>query len=109
MRRETKDAISEVQKNPNIAAADKAKIVSVLAKTQEMAEGQEKSARERERQLEVMSLLGVVAGFMTHEFGAALKELEDTQKELIALARSHPKLAASPKPYRIISRACENL
>lgn len=95
LRRETKAAIAEVQSNPNIAATDKAKIVTALAKTQELAEGQEKSARERERQLEIMSLLGVVAGFMTHEFGAALKELQDAHRELSVLAKAHPKMSAS--------------
>jgi signal transduction histidine kinase len=95
IRRETRSAIDEVQANPNIAAADKARIVTALAQTQQLAERQEQSAREREQQLEVMSLLGVVAGFMTHEFGVALQELEAAHKELIVLAKSHPKLAAA--------------
>ena len=60
----------------------KARIVAVLANQQVLAEQQEESARERERQLEVMSLLGVVAGFMTHEFGVAIQELERTKDEL---------------------------
>lgn len=43
--------------------------------------------RERQRQLEVMSLLGVVAGFMTHEFGIALQELETTHTEIAELGK----------------------
>jgi len=66
--------------------------VAVLSQTQQRADQQEESARDREQQLEVMSLLGVVAGFMTHEFGVALQELEETQKELVALAEQQPKL-----------------
>ncbi|MEI9964185.1 MAG: ATP-binding protein [Caulobacteraceae bacterium] len=58
----------------------------MLAQTQERADQQEESARDREQQLEVMSLLGVVAGFMTHEFGLALQKLEAAQKELVALS-----------------------
>jgi signal transduction histidine kinase len=38
-----------------------------------------------------MSLLGVVAGFMTHEFGVALQELETTHADLVVLAKAEPK------------------
>ena len=91
IRDETCTAISEVQVNPDIAAPDKARIVAALAQTQQLVERQEESSRERERQLEVMSLLGVVAGFMTHEFGAALQELEETHTDLLKLAAKMPK------------------
>lgn len=103
IRRETRSAILDVQSNPNIPRADKAKIVTVLAENQQRAEKQEQFSREREQQLEVMSLLGVVAGFMTHEFGVALQELEATQKELTILAKSHPKLGAA------VSRLAEHI
>lgn len=95
IRKETRSAISEVQANPNIAPADKTRIVSALAKTQQLSERQEESARARERQLEVMSLLGVVAGFMTHEFGVALQELENTHNELVELAKDNPRFKTS--------------
>ena len=61
---QTRAAIAEIQANPDIAAAHKARIVSALAKTSQMAEFQRETSREREQQLGVMSLLGVVAGFM---------------------------------------------
>ncbi|KRA68387.1 hypothetical protein ASD89_16175 [Caulobacter sp. Root656] len=64
----------------------------MLADQQERAEQQEASAQVRERQLEVMSLLGVVAGFMTHEFGIAIEELEKTKDELALLAKENPTL-----------------
>ncbi|ESZ71650.1 HAMP domain-containing sensor histidine kinase [Mesorhizobium sp. L103C105A0] len=91
IRDRTRSAISEVQSNPNIAAQDKVRIVAAIAQTQQLVERQEENAREREQQLEVMSLLGIVAGFMTHEFGVALQELESTQKDLVELAKSQPK------------------
>lgn len=91
IRKETRSAISEVQANPNIATRDKAKIVAALAQTQQLSEKQEAASRERERQLEIMSLLGVVAGFMTHEFGAALHDLETVHTQLVALARRQSK------------------
>jgi signal transduction histidine kinase len=86
----TQSAIHEVQANPHIRPSDKAQIVSALAYTQQLSERQEETTREREQQLEVMSLLGVVAGFMTHEFGVALQELEETHKDLKELAAQNP-------------------
>ena len=88
---QTRAAIAEVEASPDIAAPDKARIVSMLAQTGRLAVRQQETSRERERQLEVMSLLGVVAGFMTHEFGIALQELEATHKDLLELASRMPK------------------
>jgi signal transduction histidine kinase len=93
IREETRSAIDEVEANPTIAVADKARLVSAIVQTQELAERHEESTRERERQLETMSLLGVVAGFMTHEFGTALQELKDAQADLHELVQSAPQFA----------------
>lgn len=95
----TRTAISEVQQNPNIAAADKTRIVAAIAETQQFVELQEENSKVREQQLEVMSLLGVVAGFMTHEFGVALQELEHTYKDLTELAKTAPKLAPQVEAF----------
>lgn len=99
LRDRTQSAISEVRSNPNIAQVDKVRIVAALAETQELAERHDETARERERQLEIMSLLGVVAGFMTHEFGVALQELEETHKELVALAEKQPRFATAAQSF----------
>ncbi|WP_428521736.1 sensor histidine kinase [Pseudorhodoplanes sp.] len=99
IRKETRAAIDEVEANPNIASSDKTRIVTALATTQELAEQHEQTTHEREQQLEVMSLLGVVAGFMTHEFGVALQELEKAHKELLIIAKSHPKLATAAASF----------
>jgi signal transduction histidine kinase len=42
--------------------------------------------------MEVMSLLGVIAGFMTHEFGTAINELEKAKAKLKSLGKKHPEL-----------------
>ena len=85
IRQETKAAIDEIRRNPHIPDTDKERIVAALSRTQRSAEEHEESARDRERQLEVMSLLGVVAGFMTHEFDVALAELENVHEKLTEL------------------------
>ena len=93
IREDTQAAIDEVEASSSIAPAEKARIVAAIVQTQELLELHEESAREREHQLEVMSLLGVVAGFMTHEFGSALQDLKDAQAELRTLVNSSPKFA----------------
>jgi signal transduction histidine kinase len=93
LRKDTMAAIKEIEGNPAIPARDKRQIVAALADMQSRAERQEASSREREQQLEVMSLLGVVAGFMTHEFGVALDELEATHRTLSLLARRDTQFA----------------
>lgn len=99
LRKETKSAINELQANPNISAADKARIITALAHTQELVERHEETARSREQQLEIMSLLGVVAGFMTHEFGVAVQELEEAHGELLALSRSQPRFKSVAEKF----------
>ena len=97
VRADTQTAIREIETNVDIAAAEKRRIVSALVQSQRLAEEQGEEYREREQRLEVMSLLGVVAGFMTHEFGVALAELESAHvslEELAAKRSSYRKAAA---------------
>ena len=86
-REETRAAIEEVETNPHIAEEDRSRIISALSQSQILLERQGEESRAREQQLEVMSLLGVVAGFMTHEFGVALAELESVKRMLETLAK----------------------
>ena len=96
---ETKSAVEEVEANPDIAPEDKRRIVAALMQSQHLAEQHTEESRERVRQLEVMSLLGVVAGFMTHEFGVALAELEKAHRELEVLARKLPAYAETATAF----------
>jgi signal transduction histidine kinase len=93
VRDETRAAIAEIEASPTIPDADKARLVTAILQTQELAEQHEETAQDRERQLETMSLLGVVAGFMTHEFGTALQELKEARAEVRKLAKSTPEFS----------------
>lgn len=79
---DTRRVIEAIQTNPSISESEKREIVAALKTSQGLLQTQAETARERERQLEVMSLLGVVAGFMTHEFGAAVSVLKAAQRDL---------------------------
>lgn len=95
LRAETQEAIREIEANPRILKEERVRIVRRLAQTQAIAEQHEERSRQRESTLEVMSLLGVVAGFMTHEFGTALAELEQAQQQLLKLAKRDKSLQSA--------------
>lgn len=94
LRVETRDAIHAIESSVTIPVSEKNKIVTALVQTERLAKEHDENTQERVRQLEVMSLLGVVAGFMTHEFGVALHELKETQLKLIELSTVDKNFAA---------------
>ena len=96
---QTRAAIEEIETNPHIAEEDRSRIVTALVQSQKLAEQQGEDYKEREQRLEVMSLLGVVAGFMTHEFGIALAELESTKVSLESLAKKRPVYGDTAKAF----------
>ncbi|MGD0941516.1 MAG: sensor histidine kinase [Terracidiphilus sp.] len=90
LRRETREAVAAIEGDPNISASVKRTVVQNLLRTQESAEQVVQVANERQATLEVMSLMGVVAGFMTHEFGTALHDLERVRDRLNELGKKDP-------------------
>lgn len=95
LKAESRKAIAEIQKNPRIRPADKKQIVDRLIQTHAIAEQHEERLRETESRLEIMSLLGVVAGFMTHEFGVAMDELQKARNKIASIARHDAALKDS--------------
>ena len=86
-REETKAAVREIKKNNSIPEAQKHRVVTMLIEAQDRIERQDTSVAKRQSQLEIMSLLGVVAGYMTHEFGLAMHDLRGIAEDLSRLAR----------------------
>lgn len=93
LRRETRNAIREIETNPNISAQVRENLIRSLTITQKSADTISQISKEREASLEIMSLLGVVSGFMTHEFGTALDELERAHDRLAKLAKKDTSFA----------------
>lgn len=85
---ETVAAIQEINEAKDIPTGTKKRLIAAVTSTAEAAKEVDEAARSREQQLEIMSLLGVVAGFMTHEFGSAIAELRQTAEELERLSTS---------------------
>lgn len=90
---QTKEAIAQVQANKSLTPGEKRSIVTKLTAAQQAMSRSEDLDKSREAALEVMSLLGVVAGFMTHEFGTALTELKKAQQVLKTLSKKDPAIA----------------
>ena len=90
--KETREAIKAIESNPQISRSVRQSLVRSLTSAKEAAEEYAEASRERESALEVMSLLGVVAGFMTHEFGAAIDDLRKAHDVIERLAKRHPGL-----------------
>lgn len=86
-REETQASIEQITNDPRLDSQQRERIVAMLMESQARLEHQEETSREREQKLEIMSLLGVVGGFMTHEFGTAIAELKETKRDLDALAK----------------------
>lgn len=93
LRTETRQAIAEVSANPRLRPEDRVQLIEQFTRTQAHVEQHEAATKSREEQLEVLSLLGVVAGFMTHEFGVALDALQQSRATLLQAAVLHPALA----------------
>lgn len=84
--------IREIESSPTLIAEDKERIIEYYTKAKEDFEELENYDKEARESLEVMSLLGVVAGFMTHEYEAALHNLEIASSQIKELANKDPSL-----------------
>lgn len=89
------EALADLEADPEIPKDRKRKLATAIRGLAEEAKTHEQVTQERTRQLEVMSLLGVVAGYMTHEFGVALDAIRRGRSELEGLVEQQPALAAS--------------
>lgn len=90
---QTREAVAQIRANPVLSVADKSALIKRLNEAQQNVSRSEDLKKSRDAALEVMSLLGVVAGFMTHEFGTALHELTRTYHLLVKHAEKDPEIA----------------
>jgi hypothetical protein len=93
----TREAIAQIQASANLSTSEKKSLVKRLVEVDEMQAQSDDLKRSREAALETMSLLGIVAGFMTHEFGTAIHDLERSHGILECLSKSHPGLRDDAK------------
>lgn len=101
LKEETREIVTEIEGNAAIRREDKQKLILRVEALGEAAANEAEYAQRREQALEVMSLLGVVAGFMTHEFGVAIDHLERSREMLEDLSKRHAELKDDAKAVTV--------
>jgi signal transduction histidine kinase len=94
-RAEIRQAIKFIESSPTLTRGDKTRIINHYRRLADRVDETEEYSAQARRSLLTMSLLGVVAGFMTHESKAAVHELEQAVIKLRKLAKKHPELSAN--------------
>jgi signal transduction histidine kinase len=85
-------AIEYVRQSPTLTPADKARITKAYKQLADRIEEVEELNVQARRSLSTMSLLGVVAAFMTHENKSLVFEMEQAIKQINSLAKRFPDL-----------------
>jgi signal transduction histidine kinase len=86
------EAIDQIKKSPTLTAPDKARIAKSYRQfVERIYEVEEYNVKARQS-LMTMGLLGVVAGFMTHESKILIFELEKAARIISSLAKKHRNL-----------------
>lgn len=91
-REDVRRAIEFINQSPTLTPTDKARITSAYRQLADRIEEAEEYNIQTRRSLTTMSLLGVVAGFMTHETKSLVFEMERAADIVKSLARQHPEL-----------------
>jgi signal transduction histidine kinase len=91
-REEVRSAIEYVRRSPTLTAPDKARITKVYTQLADRIEQVEEYNVQARRSLATMSLLGVVAAFMTHENKSLLFDMETAAEMVSSLAKKHASL-----------------
>lgn len=92
-RESVRKAIEYIKRSPTLTTADKARISKAYRQLADRIEAVEEYNVQARRSLMTMSLLGVVAGFMTHETKSLVFEMEKAADVVKSLAKVHPGLA----------------
>jgi signal transduction histidine kinase len=91
-REDIRQAIVHITRSPSLTPADKARITKAYRKLANQVEEIEEYNVQARRSLTTMSLLGVVAGFMTHETKSLIFDMEAAIGTVVSLAKKHASL-----------------
>ncbi|WP_162254449.1 sensor histidine kinase [Pelomonas sp. Root1444] len=97
-------AIAEIRSSSQIEPDHRNRIVGQLELAQDRIEATEQYDREARASLELMSMMGVMAGFLTHEFEKAVGSLTNAADIVRKLAKLDPGLAGSAERLTEIER-----
>lgn len=91
-RDDVRQAIEHIKDSPTLTASDKATITKAYLRLADQIEEVEEYNEKARQNLITMSLLGVVASFMTHESKSLIFEMEKAAQIVDSLAKKNPAL-----------------
>lgn len=91
-RKDVRKAIKYIQRSPTLTRSDKARLIKTYSQLADRIEEVEEYNVQARRSLMTMSLLGVVAGFMTHETKSVVFEMEKAAEMVRSLAKKNSSL-----------------
>jgi signal transduction histidine kinase len=91
-REDVLQAIEYIRSSPTLTKLDKARIITTYRQLADRVDEAEDYNTKARRSLTTMSLLGVVAGFMTHETKSLVFEMQKATEIINSLAKKHSKL-----------------
>ncbi len=83
--------IEIINSSPGLTPEDKDRLITSYQSVYENISSVEDYDREARESMDVMSLLGVIAGFMTHEYQSALTNMQDVSHVLDELSKEDEK------------------
>lgn len=107
LRRDIRSAIHEVERNPTIPESEKNLIVETYGRLAKEIENVDEYYRTSRQNVELIGLLGVVSGYMTHETGIILNELKAVSRDLDNLVKQYPQLGTSSEQIKLSVRRLE--
>ena len=91
-RNELEGVIEHIKSSHTLSLEDKSRLIKVYEHLKDNIDDIDAYNRESRESLEIMSLLGAVAGFMTHEYQSTLFELQNAITTLKKLSLQHKEL-----------------
>lgn len=98
-------AIAEIRKSEEIVPEFRRKIVDQLEAAQTRFAEASNYDKEARMSLELMSMMGIMAGFMTHEFEKAMHSLKGAAAQIRSLAKKDPKLLSAAESINMTENA----
>lgn len=91
-KQELQAVIQHIESSHTMSMDDKSRLIRVYRHLEENIDEIDAYNRESRESLEIMALLGTVAGFMTHEYQSTLFELQSAIATVKGLTLKHPEL-----------------
>ncbi len=93
LRRDFREAIQYIQKLPSLTEEDKSRVTAEYTTLSKHLENVEEYYHDAHQRMDAMALLGVMAGFMTHESKALVSKLDQIVQHLQQVAKKDPVVA----------------